>query len=297
MSRMDSCVNNRLPTRGNVEFYRDNGYLIAPALFSHAEISQLRKETAEIFRGKRGTLDGLLPVSEGLTDEEVLKQYVAVHFPHKISPVIREYLTHRGVTTVLSHIVGPNVKCMQSMLFVKGPGKAGQSWHQDEYYIPTRDCSLVGVWIAIDDATIENGCLWIVPGSHRPAWIRPRVSSNNPEYADPDTVDVSGYGSEDLVPVEVKSGSVVFFNGYTLHSSLRNKTATGFRMALVNHYMSAESMLPWSQDGKLPPTEDLRDILLVEGHDPYAFKGTVDVNKPFLRPDANRFGDGREEGH
>ncbi len=49
--------------------------------------------------------------------------------------------------------------------------------------------------------------------------------------------------------------------------------------------MSAESMLPWDQDGKLPATEDLRDIVMAAGHDPYEWKGTVDVNKPYLRPE------------
>ncbi len=171
------------------------------------------------------------------------------------------------------------------MLFVKAPGKAGQSWHQDEYYIPTRDKSLVGAWIAIDDATIDNGCLWIIPGSNHPGYMRKRVPNHSSEYADVDTVDLSGYPKEAAIPVEVKSGSVVFFNGYTLHSSLRNKTADCFRTALVNHYMSAESMLPWDQDGKFALTEDLRDILLVAGEDPYAWKGTVDMNKPYLRPE------------
>ncbi len=56
-------------------------------------------------------------------------------------------------------------------------------------------------------------------------------------------------------------------------------------MALVNHYMSAESMLPWDQDGKHDVTEDLRDIVMVAGIDPYAHKGITDVNKPFLRPE------------
>ena len=56
------------------------------------------------------------------------------------------------------------IKSMQSMLFIKPAGKPGQAWHQDEYYIPTRDASLTGVWIALDDATIENGCLWVRPG-------------------------------------------------------------------------------------------------------------------------------------
>jgi hypothetical protein len=111
-----------------------------------------------------------------------------------------------------------------------------------------------------------------------------RVKNNSNEYADVDTADVSAYPDQ-MIPVEVKSGSVVFFNGYTLHSSLRNKTTDCFRTALVNHYMSAESMLPWDQDGKLAPTEDLRDIVMVAGEDPYAWKGTVDANKPYLRPE------------
>ena len=285
MNAHDGSVMNGVTTSRNIEFYREKGYLIAPALLQDADIRQLKEETGQIFRGKRGAPDGLIPVSDQESDAEVLKKYVAIHFPHKISPVIRKYLSHPRITDILQHIISPNIKCMQSMLFVKAPGKAGQSWHQDEYYIPTRDCSLVGAWIAIDDATVENGCLWIIPGSNKPAWIRPRIKNLSSEYADPDTIDVSAYTEGDMLPMEVKSGSVVFFNGYTLHSSLRNKTGDCFRTALVNHYMSAESMLPWDQDGKFPPTEDLRDIVLVAGTDPYAYKGTTDLNKPYLRPE------------
>lgn len=269
-------------SRANVNFYLKYGFLIAAGLLSRKEINSLKKETTAIFRGERGSVDGLVKVKKGESDPDVLKKYVAIHFPHKISPYIKRFLSHERIVEILTEIVSPNLKCMQSMLFVKGPGKAGQSWHQDEYYIPTRDRSLVGVWIAIDDASVENGCLWIIPG--RPGHIMQRVKSDNREFADVDTVDVSGYRGE-MIPIEVKSGSVVFFNGYTLHSSLRNKTTDCFRTALVNHYMSAESMLPWDQDGKLPPTEDLRDIVLVAGHDPYAWKGITDENKPYLRPE------------
>jgi phytanoyl-CoA hydroxylase len=275
-------VSQRGLTKENIAFYGAYGFLIAPHLLSEKEIADLRKETASIFRGERGYIDGMLPVQDDEADSEVLKKYVAIHFPHKISKVIHNSIFNKSIVDVLTKIVSPNIKCMQSMLFVKGPGKAGQAWHQDEYYIPTRDKSLVGVWIAIDDATVENGCLWIIPG--RPGYIMPRVKNESKEYADVDTIDVTPYTNQ-MIPVEVKSGSVVFFNGYTLHSSLRNKTTDCFRTALVNHYMSAESMLPWDQDGKLQPTEDLRDIVLVAGKDPYEWKGTVDVNKPYLRPE------------
>ncbi len=272
-------------TDENILHYQNNGYLVAPALFLPEEIAELKSETAKIFKGERGSVDGLIRTAAVESDDDVLKKYVAIHFPHKLSTVIKEYLFQKGVVSILQKIVSPNVKCMQSMLFVKAPGKAGQSWHQDEFYIPTRDKSLVGVWIAIDDATIENGCLWIIPGSQKPGFIMPRVDNSSNEYADVDTVDVSGYEKNQIIPVEVKKGAVVFFNGYVLHSSLRNQTTDCFRTALVNHYMSAESMLPWDQDGKLPPTEDLRDVLLIAGTDPYAYKGTVEANKPYLRPE------------
>lgn len=282
---MDSSyayINNGSITDYNVAFYTAFGYLIAPRLLTGEEVNALKKETAAIFRGECGYVDGMLPVSDDEPDSEVLKKYVAIHFPHKISKLIYDTLFHKKIVDVLTRVVSANLKCMQSMLFVKGPGKAGQAWHQDEFYIPTRDRSLVGAWIAIDDATVDNGCLWIIPG--RPGYMMQRVKNESNEYADVDTIDVSAYKNE-MMPVEVNSGSVVFFNGYTLHSSQRNKTANNFRTALVNHYMSAESMLPWDQDGKLPATEDLRDIVLVAGEDPYAWKGTVDVNKPYLRPE------------
>jgi phytanoyl-CoA hydroxylase len=285
MSLANQFIENGSTNPDNVAFYKKHGFLVANELVSLDEINDLKKDTAKIFRGEYGTIDGMLPIEPNDTDDDILKKYVAIHFPHKLSPVIKEFLSHAKIVSILQDIVSPNVKCMQSMLFVKGPGKAGQSWHQDEYYIPTRDKSLIGVWIAIDDATIENGCLWIIPRSEKEAHIMPRISISSTEYADVDSIDVSGYSKEEILPVEVKKGSVVFFNGYTLHSSLRNKTNDCFRTALVNHYMSAESMLPWDQDGKLEHTEDCRDILMVAGTDPHAYKGTVSLNQPYLRPE------------
>jgi ectoine hydroxylase-related dioxygenase (phytanoyl-CoA dioxygenase family) len=268
--------------------YAERGFLVVRDLLSPAEVAAIRRETVALFRGDRGPVDGLLPVERGEPDEAVLRRYNAIHFPHKLSPALGAVMTLPGVVEVLTGLIGPNVKCLQSMLFVKGPGKPGQSWHQDEYYIPTRDRSLTGVWIALEDAVVENGCLWVIPGSHREGYIRRRGKYSGDEYADVDVCELAPFTERDGVPVEVPAGSVVFFNGYLLHSSNRNRTAGSFRLALVFHYMSAESMLPWDNDGRFPPTEDLRDVQLVAGRDPYAYKGTVDVLRPFLRGDVVR---------
>lgn len=189
---------------------------------------------------------------------------------------------------MLTSLIGPNIKCMQSMLFIKHAGKPGQAWHQDEDFIPTRDRSLTAAWIALDDATIDNGCLWAIPGSHRSGVLWPLRRHVNPEYDSiPESFDFP-YEESDARPIEVAMGSVVFFNGYLLHKSLRNRRRDGFRRALVNHYMRAESLLPWWRPGgPHPPTQDLRDIVLVAGADPYTARGYEDVNQPYIRSEAS----------
>src|SRR5678815_1023233 len=99
---------------------------------------------------------------------------------------------------------------MQTMLFVKPPGFQGQAWHQDELYIPTRDRSLIGAWIAIDDATTENGCLYVIPGSHRSGYLYPQHEHTCREEWDFAPLSY-GFDESSKVAVEVKAGSVVFF--------------------------------------------------------------------------------------
>lgn len=193
------------------------------------------------------------------------------------------------IVEVLTTLVSPNVKCLQTMLFMKAPGKKGQAWHQDEYYIPTRDRSLTGLWIALEDADVENGCLWVIPGSHKDGFIRRRVQNESQEFADIDITDIEPYSKADFCKVEVPEGSAVIFNGYLLHMSLQNKSTDRFRRALVAHYSSAETMLPWDQDGRIDLTHDFRDIFMISGVDPYAYKGITDLSKPFVRPDVLKF--------
>ena len=196
-----------------------------------------------------------------------------------VSPVMRQYVRHPRICGILSQIVAAHlpwwdgsVKCMQSMLFVKPPGFQGQAWHQDEIYIPTRDRSLCGAWIAMDDANVENGCLWVIPGSHRCGYLFPQRSHANPDEFD-FAPESHGFDESEEVPVEVKTGALVFFNGYLLHRSRKNR-GQSLRRVLVNHYCNAWSLLPWSiKEGETAATADRRCIVPVAGIDPYAWKG------------------------
>ncbi len=252
-------------------------------VFTKAQVSELRAEAAAIGRGERGRVRGLSTDVAGLSDEEVCRRYLCIHHPHKLSASMRGALFRPRLVAALGALIGPNVKCMQSMLFMKGPGKPGQPWHQDEFFIPTRDRSLGGVWIALDDATIENGCLWVIPGSHRPAVIHRTRPLADPRFDGSPVATGFPFDEASAVAVTARAGDVVIFHGYLLHQSLPNSTATQYRRALVFHCMSAESLLPWNDEGRLPPTEDMRDILMVRGSDPYDHKGTAQVLEPYLR--------------
>ena len=286
----------------STQFYRDNGFLVVTGTVDRQELDQLKAETVQFCRGKRGGIQirgetpAYLENEASMTDEEVQRHLLCIHYPHKASEIMYRYLAHPNIVRCLTSVIGPNVKCMQSMLFIKSAGKPGQAWHQDEHFIPTRDRSLTGAWIAIDDATVENGCLWVLPGSHQRGIIWPQFAHTDKRFDCAHESFNFPYTDEDAIPVEVPAGSVVVFNGYLLHRSLPNKAKDGFRRVLVNHYMSAESYLPWRLDGDKPVGQlDFRDVVMVAGEDPYPWKEIIDVNRPHVRPDGmGGCGDGRK---
>ena len=285
-------------------FFKTNGYLILENAFTSKEVEVLKQESIAICKGERGALaDGgseeMVVIDQFMgskhphdiplyrTDEYALQKILCVHFPHKISKPVKKTVFNKKIVNVLTNVIGPNVKCMQSMLFIKSSGKPGQAWHQDEDYIPTRDRSLIGAWVAIDDATINNGCLWVLPGSHKSGILWDQTWHGDRNYDCAELSTGFPYSDDQAVPVEVKAGSVVFFNGYLLHKSLPNKAPIGtFRRSLVNHYMSCESFLPW---GKVPDNvavarHNYKDVMIVAGIDPYAHHGYENIQKPLVRP-------------
>ena len=261
-----------------VRFFVEQGYLVVPDLMDAGELEELKREIVVVARDhyKR---ENSTAVSEDADDSEVLKSILCIHQPHFVSPIIEKYVRHPEICGVLSQITGAHlpwwdgsVKCMQSMYFVKPPEFQGQAWHQDEIYIPTRDRSLIGAWIAVDDATQENGCLWIVPGSHKTGYLYSQRDHDNPDEFD-SAPESYGFDESEEVPVEVKAGTVVFFNGYLLHRSRKNRSDI-YRRVLVNHYCNSWSLLPWSlTEGERVANADRRNIVPVSGVDPYAWKG------------------------
>lgn len=113
------------------EFDR-HGYLTLPGLLDPALLASARAESVAICRGDLGAIDGVVPATELDDNETVLRRYLCIHFPHKVSALARDLARLPAAVRALNDVIGPNVKMMQSMLFIKSEGKPGQAWHQDE---------------------------------------------------------------------------------------------------------------------------------------------------------------------
>ncbi len=262
--------------------FEERGFYVLEQAFDARDVERLRQEAIDVCLGKRGFISRQF-ARECKTVDDVNDNVIAVHFPHKVSSLFRQYLAHESITRILTEIIGPNVKCMQSMIFMKSPGMPGQAWHQDEVFIPTEDKSLVGAWIALDRATVENGCLWVIPGSHKHGLLWETRRHSDPRFDDAPETFGFPFDEEAAVAVEVDRGGIVFFHGYLLHRSLPNIASSDYRRSYVNHYMSAESRLKWSGGISQNMRDDYRDIVLVAGTDPKVGQGLEDLSVPYYR--------------
>ncbi len=262
--------------------FKRDGFLIVRNLVSPEEIIELRQHTEDLMQGKlpeqQGrqmadrdrskdggvTVQGLESPPDHLSPEDKAQFFLRVHMLHRKLELHERYLLHPRVLDVLEVLIGPDVLALQTMLFLKPPGKPGQGWHQDSYYIPTSPDSLCGAWIAIDDADEQNGAIWFAKGSgHEPIYPPcPEVGYGfgdkivgDIQYvrgvSDPDDENntLTGVaGKYDQLLSIMKAGDVAYFNGHVLHRSKKNWTTDRYRRSFVGHYCNARSFTQWGAD-------------------------------------------------
>ncbi len=264
--------------------FRSQGFLIVRDLIDQQDVQELLEHTEDIMYG-RVSAPGLEPPPAGATREEIERRYLRIHMLHHVLPIHEKYLLHPRVLDVVQALIGPDVLAMQTMLFLKPPGGAGQGYHQDSFYIPTVPDMLIGAWIALDDADEENGCLWVRVGSqHEPIYPDQAHRAYNQGDTLYDLPLVEGHshtveaenGLTPIaarymeVPAVVRSGDVVFFGGHVIHRSHRNRSQTRFRRSFVSHYSNARSYTEWNYGDAGGPANQYHILARGGTHLPYA---------------------------
>ncbi len=238
--------------------YRREGYLKIAGLVPEGDVNRLREWAIQ-----RWEADTVPIQSEKASLAQVAKGTRA-HQLHWIDPVAEWGLLHPRILDVLEAIIGPDVLALQTMLFHNPPGTGGQGWHQDSYYITTYPDTLIGAWLALEPAVEENGCLWVVPGSHCDPIYPPVNNAHGHVHAanafdDLHEIENASHLDDEVntltqvvrkypppIPVLMEAGDVLFFEGHLLHRSYPNRTVDRWRRAFVCHYCNARSWVPWN---------------------------------------------------
>jgi phytanoyl-CoA hydroxylase len=178
------------------------------------------------------------------------------HALHDLDPVFNRFSRNQKIKELAAAIGLENCYLLQSMYIFKQPNIGGEvTCHQDSTFIYTDPIDIAGLWFALEDATIDNGCLWALPGAHRHGLkSRWRRSANN--QMEFETFDAEPWPTEGLVPLEVPKGSLILLHGLLPHCSFENRSPRS-RHAYTLHLVGANANYPadnWLQRSPdMPP--------------------------------------------
>ena len=166
------------------------------------------------------------------------------------SPVLREFTCSALLTDVCADLIGPDVRLYWDQAVYKKPGTASPfPWHQDNGYAFVEPQQYLTCWVALTDATEENGCPWVVPGLH----LRGTLAH---EYSDIGFVCLRD--PADAVAVPVGAGSIVVFSSLTPHSTGPNRTDAVRKAYIVQYAPDGAEVVPPGSRGpvRLVPAAD-----------------------------------------
>ncbi|XP_054706239.1 phytanoyl-CoA dioxygenase domain-containing protein 1-like [Uloborus diversus] len=174
---------------------------------------------------------------------------------HWWNPFFKKHTFSQKIKDLLRNFQYKDPVIVQSMIIFKKP-KIGEIVrpHQDSTFLYTEPPTCIGLWFPLEDATLENGCLWFVPGSHKEE-IHQRFVRNPTE--DPLLImkgKVPDYADEEYVSVPAKKGDCVIIHGSVVHKSGRNTTKVA-RTVYTYHLVEKEA--EWSKENWCQPTERL----------------------------------------
>lgn len=259
-------------TADELEQWTENGYFIRFDVFTEAENDVLRYTADDIVEGKRPFPAANLMWNALVRDGKVEETGIhAMHSIHHISWYVPEFLSRvrdPRLTDPIVDILGPDLLGLNNLYIWKAPKIGlGFPWHQDRWYFnwQYKTDLTVGTWSAIDASDKANGCLYVIPGSHKQGVLEHEglEGSQQNEFK-----VARGAKDEDGVAVEVPPGAVVWFNNALLHKSTDNMSDR-FRRCSVAHYIrgSAER-IPGKDPSKVRPVMWVRGDTYSEKMEP-----------------------------
>lgn len=210
-------------SRKDIEFFHSNGYVVLDAIATEAELEELRDIYDELFRKRAGREQGAqfdLAGADKEGEEATLPQILG---PSRFAPRLNEMKFKERARSYAEQLLGG--ECEGGDHAILKPPFTGSDtpWHQDEaYWSPALQYSSLSIWMPLQDATVESGCMQFVPGSHKGGVLPHHPIHNDPRIHG---LEVDGFDEREIAACPIPAGSVTVHHCRTLHYAGPNRTA------------------------------------------------------------------------
>lgn len=222
-------------TAEQLEFFEINGFVVGPRVLSMNQVLALREELTVLTQPEH---HGQEFWYEYHSNESTDPNQVLFHAlgAWRIMPGFHDLLWNAKFTTAASQLLKGAVRFWHDQLFCKPAMHGGVvAWHQDySYWTRTKPMAHLTCWIALDDATVENGCVHYIPGSHKWDLLPITGLAGNMEAIQKVLTDQQWTQFQSPVPVQVKAGECIYHHPLAIHGSFENRTAGPRRAVVLN---------------------------------------------------------------
>ncbi len=224
---------NSTPTQAQMDSYQENGFVVMDEFLTPDELAEWREVVDEAVTG-RGRVR--IPGHGEVTDDDAYYNNVFVQRVNlwQSNERMRKLMLDARLGQLAAKLAGvEGIRIWHDQALIKQPWANPTGWHLDNPYWSFHSPQAITIWVALDDATLENGCLWFLPGTHKSATyensgIGPNIGDLFKVYPD--------WGKLKAVPAPMKAGSCSFHNGLIAHGAGVNMTP-GWRRAMTCAYM------------------------------------------------------------
>jgi ectoine hydroxylase-related dioxygenase (phytanoyl-CoA dioxygenase family) len=231
----NGLTSHRMLSAEDRSHFENHGYVGGFKLLSAGQVSALRSALDDVI-----ATEGDDPrFYEFHMNESVDASKILVHAlgAWRVSEIFHDLVFYRPIAAAAEDLLGGPVRFWHDQLFVKPPRDGGLvAWHQDySYWTRTKPMAHLTCWIALDDSTIENGCVHYVPGSHN--WgLLPRTDLSNDMESVIDHLNEEQRSRFEPVPIELRAGEASFHHAMLLHGSFENRSDRPRRGVVINMF-------------------------------------------------------------
>jgi phytanoyl-CoA hydroxylase len=238
-------------TDAQIKTYRDNGFVVIQDFLSPGELKEWRESVQEAVLERNGVKipgrDVKTGEDDGINEEadyygKVFDQLVNLW---QTNERVKKLMIDERIGKMAARLSGEKgIRIWHDQTLIKRPWANPTSWHLDTPFWSFDHREALSIWVALDDVTLENGCLFFIPGSHKKTTFdNPGITKNMDAVFE----FYPEFYSAASVPAEMKAGSCSFHNGLCIHGAHANMTP-GFRRAMTCAYMPDGSVYNGKQN-------------------------------------------------